>query len=197
MSIQDLTRQRVLTAETLPPRLALSRQACRKPISSPSSTAASASLPGVTHAGLTIILPMSGMNSDSSFMIDGRVVDDAHPARTKRSVSSRRIISALSRCRFVKGRFFTARTNSMLRRSSSSTAPSPSVIGLTAKPLGKRMQLPTREGPVWANIVGIVGDLHHRGLDQPVKPEFYVPLLQAPYPSVILAVRSAQDRAPA
>jgi len=59
--------------------------------------------------------------------------------------------------------------------------------------LGKRMQLPTREGPVWANIVGIVGDLHHRGLDQPVKPEFYVPLLQAPYPSVILAVRSTQD----
>ena len=56
------------------------------------------------------------------------------------------------------------------------------------------MQLPTREGPVWANIVGIVGDLHHRGLDQPVKPEFYVPLLQAPYPSVILAVRSSQDR---
>ena len=55
------------------------------------------------------------------------------------------------------------------------------------------MQLPTREGPVWATIVGIVGDLHHRGLDQPVKPEFYAPLTQAPYPSVILAVRSAQD----
>ncbi len=38
-----------------------------------------ANLPGVTHAGLTTILPMSGVNSDSSFMIDGRVVDDAHP----------------------------------------------------------------------------------------------------------------------
>ena len=38
-----------------------------------------------------------------------------------------------------------------------------------------------------------MGDLHHRGLDQPVKPEFYVPLLQGPYPSVILAVRSSQD----
>jgi putative ABC transport system permease protein len=55
------------------------------------------------------------------------------------------------------------------------------------------MQLPTREGPVWANIVGIVGDLHHRGLDQPVKPEFYVPLSQGPYQSVILVVRSSQD----
>jgi putative ABC transport system permease protein len=38
-----------------------------------------------------------------------------------------------------------------------------------------------------------VGDIHHRGLDQPVKPEWYAPLTQAPYPAVILAVRSAQD----
>ncbi len=62
-------------------------------------------------------------------------------------------------------------------------------------PIGKRLQIPTREGRVWATIVGIVGDLRHRGLDQPVKPEWYVPLSQAPYPSVILAIRSAQDPA--
>ena len=55
------------------------------------------------------------------------------------------------------------------------------------------MRMPTREGPVWGTIVGIVGDLRHRGLDQPVKPEWYVPLAQAPYPSVILVVRSTQD----
>jgi putative ABC transport system permease protein len=60
-------------------------------------------------------------------------------------------------------------------------------------PIGKRIQVPTAKGPVWSTIVGIVGDLRHRGLDQPVKPEWYVPLSQAPYPAVILAVRSNQD----
>ena len=60
-------------------------------------------------------------------------------------------------------------------------------------PIGKRIRVPTREGPVWATIIGIVGDVHHRGLDQPVQPEWYAPLTQGPYPSMILAVRSSQD----
>jgi putative ABC transport system permease protein len=59
--------------------------------------------------------------------------------------------------------------------------------------IGKRIMAPAASGPVRTTIVGIVGDLHHRGLDQPVKPEWYVPLAQAPYPAVILAVRSTQD----
>jgi putative ABC transport system permease protein len=46
---------------------------------------------------------------------------------------------------------------------------------------------------VWATIVGIVGSIRHRGLDQPALPEYYVPLAQAPYSSMILAVRSPQD----
>ena len=152
-----------------------------------------ASLPGVTHAGQTIILPMSGVNSDSSFMIDGRVVDDAHPGPDEEiRLVSPDYFRALE-MPLVKGRFFT----------SADKLDAPPVVIINralaerywpnGEALGKRMQLPTREGPVWANIVGIVGDLHHRGLDQPVKPEFYVPLLQAPYPSVILAVRSTQD----
>ena len=33
----------------------------------------------MSHAGFTIILPMSGTNSDSSFEIEGRPSDDAHP----------------------------------------------------------------------------------------------------------------------
>src|SRR5262249_37735141 len=36
-------------------------------------------LPGVSQAGLTIILPMSGINSDSSFDIEGRPSDRTHP----------------------------------------------------------------------------------------------------------------------
>ena len=45
----------------------------------------------------------------------------------------------------------------------------------------------------WSTIVGIVADIRHRGLDTAALPEYYVPLAQAPYGTMILAVRSAQD----
>jgi putative ABC transport system permease protein len=60
-------------------------------------------------------------------------------------------------------------------------------------PVGKRIRIPTEAGPTWATIVGVVGDIRHRGLDQPVKPEWYAPLTQAPYRDIILAVRSTQS----
>jgi putative ABC transport system permease protein len=150
-------------------------------------------LPGVKHAGLTIILPMSGVNSDSSFEIDGRPKDQAHPMPDEEI----RLVSAdyfrTLEMPLLQGRFFNA--------GDKLDAPPVVIVNqaLAQKywpnenAIGKRMRAPTREGPVWTRIIGIVGDLHHRGLDQPVKPEWYAPLTQAPYPSVILAVRSAQD----
>ncbi len=152
-----------------------------------------ANLPGVSHAGLTVILPMSGINSDSSFDIEGRPSDDAHPGPDEewRIVSPDyfRTLEIL----LLQGRFFT--------NADKLEAPPVVIINQALAtrywpneiPLGKRLQLPTADGPAWATIVGIVGDLRHRGLDQPLKPEFYVPFAQQPYSALILAVRSTQD----
>jgi putative ABC transport system permease protein len=41
-------------------------------------------------------------------------------------------------------------------------------------------------------IVGIVRSIRHRGLDVDPAPEYYVPLAQGPWPTMVLAVRSAQ-----
>jgi putative ABC transport system permease protein len=155
-----------------------------------------AALPGVSHAAFTIILPMSGINSDSSFEIEGRPSDDAHPAPDEEI----RLVSAdyfrVLETPLLRGRFFTAADNL--------DSPPVAIINHALAerywpnddPIGKRIAIPTApQKKVWTTIVGIVGDLHHRGLDQPVKPEYYVPLAQAPYPSVILAVRSMQEPA--
>ena len=150
-------------------------------------------LPGVKYAGLTWILPMSGMNSDSSFEIEGRPMDAAHPGPDEEL----RLVSAdyfrALEMPLLKGRFFNA----------ADKLDAPGVVMINQalahkywpndNPIGKRIRVPTREGPVWATIIGIVGDVHHRGLDQPVQPEWYAPLTQGPYPSMILAVRSSQD----
>jgi putative ABC transport system permease protein len=150
-------------------------------------------LPGVTSAGLTIILPMSGINSDSSFGIEGRPNDDTHPMPDEEV----RLVSAdyfrTLEIPLRQGRYFTA--------ADKLDAPPVATINQALaqrywpndNPIGKRIRVYSARGKVWATIVGIVGDLHHRGLDQPVKPEFYIPLTQNPYSSVILAVRSTQD----
>ena len=150
-------------------------------------------LPGVKHAGLTIILPMSGINSDSSFEIEGRPKDPAHPMPDEEI----RLVSAdyfrTLEMPLISGRYFNA--------GDKLDAPPVVIINqaLAEKywpndnAIGKRMRAPRREGRVWTTIVGVVGDVHHRGLDQAVKPEWYAPLTQVPYPSVILAVRSTQD----
>jgi putative ABC transport system permease protein len=150
-------------------------------------------LPGVSQAGLTIILPMSGVNSDSSFDIEGRPSDRNLPGPDEEiRLVSANYFRALE-IPLLRGRFFNSgeKLDSL-----------PVVIINQAlaqrywpndDPVGKRIKLPGAPAPGWCTIVGIVGDIHHRGLDQPVKPELYVPLSQAPYSSVILAVRSQQD----
>ena len=45
----------------------------------------------------------------------------------------------------------------------------------------------------WLTIVGLVGDMRHRGLDLDPKPEYYLAHNQTPYRGMILTVRSAQD----
>jgi putative ABC transport system permease protein len=60
--------------------------------------------------------------------------------------------------------------------------------------VGKRITFgdPTKD-PKWITIVGIVGNIHHRGLDVDSQPEYYTPHTQFPVRAMILAVRSTQE----
>jgi predicted permease len=61
--------------------------------------------------------------------------------------------------------------------------------------IGKRITFSDTRKPdaKWITIVGLVGDMRHRGLDLDPKPEYYGAHNQTPYRGMILAVRSAQD----
>jgi putative ABC transport system permease protein len=155
-----------------------------------------ASLPGVNHAAITSILPLSGNNSDSSFALEGGKYDPgmtgAIPDEEQRC-GSPNYFQAMS-IPLLQGRFFTDADN----------ADAPSVVivnqALAKKywpngdALGKRITFDDpRKNPKWTTIVGIVGDVRHRGLEEEPKPEFYQPHAQVPYRSMILTVRSSQD----
>jgi hypothetical protein len=56
--------------------------------------------------------------------------------------------------------------------------------------LGRRLRLGVGAEPV--EIIGVVGDVKHRALDEALLPTVYVSALQSPSPSSIVVVRSAR-----
>jgi putative ABC transport system permease protein len=152
-----------------------------------------AKLPGVQASAATTILPLSGSNSDSSFVIEGRENEGGPGPDEEIRIITPDYFSVLQTS-LLEGRFFNE----------ADTATSPLVVivnrALTRKyfpngdALGKRITLDDpRKNPKWITIVGIVDDIRHRGLDADPQPEFYLPHTQMPHRNMILAVRSAQD----
>jgi putative ABC transport system permease protein len=64
-------------------------------------------------------------------------------------------------------------------------------------PIGRRISVRgTREGkPFWQQIVGVVRDIHQRGLDADVSPEIQVPYTQSPIGQLAILVRTEADPA--
>jgi putative ABC transport system permease protein len=152
-------------------------------------------LPGVEAAAFTTILPLSGSNSDSSFGIEGRdpTADKVYPDEELRVITPEYF--SVLKVPLLQGRFFTEAdqfdgpgvvvvNNSFAKK----WFPSQDVIG-------KRITFSdTRKPDVkWMTIVGLVGDMRHRGLDLDPKPEYYLAHNQNAYRGMILAVRSSQD----
>ncbi len=152
-------------------------------------------LPGVEAAALTSILPLSGNNSDSSFGIEGRDsnVDKVYPDEELRGVTPE-YFKAL-RIPLLSGRFFDDRDTR--------DAPKTVIVNQAfarkwlsnQDPIGKRITFSDTRKPdiEWITIVGLVGDIHHQGLEIDPKPEYYLPHAQQSYRGMILAVRSKQD----
>jgi len=162
------------------------------------------SLPGVQSAGMTSALPLTG-NPDFGFTIEGRTPSAPGdvPQTRWRAISPDylRTMGILRR----RGRYFTGQDHEK--------ATGVAIINETmarrfwpdGDPLGKRIKLggPQRPYP-WMEIVGIVGDVKHDGLDAPVNPEMYMPYAQTPFsqmpaglrfPPMTLVARGGSDHA--
>ena len=149
-------------------------------------------IPGVQHAAFTVMLPLSGSNTDSSFIIEGQdpKASGAFPDEEIREITPDYF--RVMQTPLMKGRFF----------SDADTADSPPVVIVNqafvrkyfrdGEALGKRISRDDTN-PNWATIVGVVANIKHRGLDTEAQPEYYLPHTQGPDREMVLAVRSAQD----
>jgi putative ABC transport system permease protein len=149
-------------------------------------------VPGVSSAGGIFPLPLSGMNVDFSFSIDG------HPTLpiAERPVADYRAITP---------NYFRTMGIPLLGGRDFSEADKKGASGvviinramarkffLDENPIGKRLDIGDGYNGM-REIVGVVGDVRHNGLDAQVKPEMYVSYLQRPWPLMTFAVRSDSD----
>ena len=152
-------------------------------------------LPGVEAAAFTIVLPLSGSNTDSSFAIENQVRAPNEPGPDEEIRTITPDYFRVLKTPLLQGRYFAESDN----------ADAPPVViineALAKKywpngdALGKRITFSdTRKpDPKWVTIVGIVRSIRHRGLDVDPAPEYYLSLAQQAQSDMILAVRSPQD----
>ena len=148
-------------------------------------------LPGATSVALVNELPMSGDDFSSSFRVEGRTV----PEKDEPSAELRAATPDYFRTMAIplkQGRTFTDadRLGGTRVLLISETAARMYFPGGDA--IGQRLRFGARGGyeENKGEIVGIVGDVRHFGLDAPAPPIFYLPLAQAGLDGAAAVIRT-------
>jgi putative ABC transport system permease protein len=168
-------------------------------------------LPSVESVGATTQTPLSPGDNWAAFAIEGRPEPGAGELQQAavRAVSNEYFRTL--RIPLSKGRFFSdadARVALPLMRyydqqpypaHFNDPQPAPAVIinetmarqyWPNEDPLGRRLRIIASP---WMTVVGVVGDVHHNGLNTPPNPEIYMSHLQEPQSSLAVMVRTSGD----
>jgi putative ABC transport system permease protein len=151
-------------------------------------------LPGVKSAGVVSQLPLGGNLDMYGVHVEGKSLPNPEedPSADRYSISPDYLRAM--RIPVLQGRGFDERD----------VAASPWVVLVNESmarrfwpgedPIGKRLRMGDTKGP-WRTVVGVVGDVLHRGLDAPHTMQVYLPNTQFTDSLVILTVRTADDPA--
>lgn len=168
-------------------------------------------LPGVESVGATTITPLGHADNWCAFAIEGR---PDPPQGQQQQAATRAVSSDYFRTMQIplrKGRFFSnadARVALPLIRwfeqqpfpeHFNDPQPAPAVIinetmarlyFPNEDPLGRRLRVILSP---WMSVVGVVGDVHHTGLNTPPSPEIYLAESQEPSTSLAVMARTSGD----
>jgi putative ABC transport system permease protein len=164
-------------------------------------------LPGVEAVGANNLLPLNGSGGSRGFRIEGRPVPPGtpHPEEQLRFVTPG-YFEAM-RVPVLRGRDFNDRDVAGQTRVAVVSRSMAERHWPGEEAVGKRfayanIRRDAQQPPDWIEIVGVVGDIKHRGLDLESRPEIYVPVYQplftnrpTPPLSLYVAVRTKGDPA--
>jgi putative ABC transport system permease protein len=158
-----------------------------------------AGTPGVRHAGLVSILPLSGDASDMGFVIEGRI----NPGRQIPDEQIRGVAGDYFQAvgiPLMAGRFFDARDSTSSNRVAIVSALAAHKYWGETSPIGQRINLGgSNSTEPWTTIVGVVGDIRHRGMGSSFVPVVYTSARQYPERTMTLVAQLEpwQDGGPA
>ena len=151
-------------------------------------------LPGVKSVGGIDPLPFSNSNVSTSFLIEGA---PAVPLAERPEVGERAVTPAYFETMGIpvlKGRSFTAQDRDNTPHVIIVNEALASRYWPNQDVLGKRLGFeddPSKQS--WRQIVGVVGNVKHHGLEAEAKPEVYFPYQQLPKNFMSVVVRTALD----
>jgi putative ABC transport system permease protein len=150
-------------------------------------------IPGVVSVSAAAHLPFLG-NAGRGFQIEGRPpADPGNMPGANYSVACPGYFRTLG-VPLRKGREFS--------QQDTKTAPGAIVINEAMAheywpkedPIGRSIRLGGSDGPR-LTVVGVVGDVHHQGLDVPMPRQFFRPYMQAGWPTMTVVVRTISSPA--
>lgn len=146
--------------------------------------------PRIEAAGATSHLPMSGEEGSRVFRIAGRASADVKDTQT---AEYRRISVGYPETMSIpllRGRVFNQFDSDL---------PGVAMVNQTfadrffpgGDAMGETLFIEDGADDVPREIVGVLGDVRHFGLDQGAQPEIYVPVLQIPWPTMSLVIKAS------
>ncbi len=150
-------------------------------------------LPGVTAAGATGSLPLSGLDSDSNYRVEGEPPPEAG---TRMAAWVRPITDGYLEAmglRLLAGREFGAGDHE--------DAPRVVLVNATMaerhwpgeNPVGKRIGFGSSDEANWREVVGVVADTRHFSVSETARPAVYLPHRQVPFPAMGIVLRTDGD----
>jgi putative ABC transport system permease protein len=152
------------------------------------------SLPGVERVGAVNLLPLSRSNTSANFTVGGRTPPPkGQETQAGWRPSSPGYLAAMN-VPLRRGRYLTERDD---------RADAPRAVLVNEafaarffageEPLGRRLDFGDAAKEGYWEIVGVVGDVRHEGLEEEINPEAYVAHAKSPWRSMTVVVRTAGE----
>src|SRR6266568_967336 len=148
-------------------------------------------MPGVKSVAAVTPLPLSGDDFSSSFSVEGRIVPDKDQPSAEVRVASEGYFRSMG-IPVKRGREFTDADRLGAARVVLISETATRMFFPAGDAMGQKVRFGARGGYErnGGEIVGIVGDVRHFGVDAPAPPTFYVPLAQAGVDGATFVIRA-------
>ena len=156
--------------------------------------AAVRAIPGVEQAGWVSQLPLGGNFDRYGVQIEGRLLANPEEAPSADRYAIFPGYLQAMRIPILRGRGFTTEDDGRHPPVALVNEAFQRLSWAGEDPIGKRIQVGGPDQP-WRTIVGVVGNVHHTGLDQPPQAQAYFPEVQWQFAdaSMDLVVRTRGD----